>query len=101
MGTNWWNGALLRELFTDEEVALVLSMPVSNIGQGDAQVLRGTKNGLFSIKSAYFIQKEIDEQGATECATIIQYGEISGNSSFQMWRKNFCGGLAMRFFPLK
>jgi hypothetical protein len=50
-----WNIPLLQELFSDEEVELVLTTPISNSGQGDIQVWRGTKNGLFSVKSAYFI----------------------------------------------
>lgn len=42
---------------------------VSVIDQGDVQVWRATKNGIFSVKSAYYIQKDLEAKGVAECSS--------------------------------
>ena len=56
--TKWWNLPMIKNLFAEEEVNLILSLPISVANQGDKQIWKGTKNGFFSVKSAYFIQKD-------------------------------------------
>lgn len=64
--TKWWNINILENLFLKEEIQLILSLPISTANQGDKQIWRGTKNGLFSVKSAYFLQKEMEQRGVAE-----------------------------------
>jgi hypothetical protein len=59
---------LLRNLFTGEKVNLVLSLPVSVTDQGDVQVWRGTKTDIFLLKSANYIQKDLEAKGVAECS---------------------------------
>jgi hypothetical protein len=64
-----WNMAKLETLFSKEEIQLILSLPLSVANQGDKQIWRGTKNGLFSVKSAYFIQKEMEQRGRAKTSS--------------------------------
>ena len=67
--TKWWNLPMLKNLFAEEEVNLILSLPISVANQGDKQIWRGTKNGFFSVKSAYFIQKDLERKNEAESST--------------------------------
>ena len=101
--TKWWNISLLKNIFSKEEVNLILSMPISATNPGDKQIWRGTKNGLFSVKSAYFIQKELERNGTAESSSgtgISKCGRRFGIYNFQMLRKIFYGVLAIKFCPL-
>jgi hypothetical protein len=62
---NWWNLSLLEQLFTKEEVQLILTMRVSVSSQADVCIWRGNKNGLFSVRSAYYIHMEMEKKGAS------------------------------------
>lgn len=67
--TKWWKSDLLGNIFTQEDVRLIHFLPVSISIQEDHQVWRGTKNGFFTVKSAYYLQKELETKGAAECST--------------------------------
>jgi hypothetical protein len=56
--TKWWNLALLELLFTKEEIMAIKSIPISATDQADKLIWRGTTKGNFSVRSAYYIQKE-------------------------------------------
>ena len=77
--TKWWNLPMLKNNFSEEEVNLILSMPISVTNRGDKQIWRGTKNGLFSVKSAYFIQKELDRKEEAESS--------SGTGTSKVWKE--------------
>ena len=67
--TKWWNLPMLKNLFSEEEVNLILSLPISVANQRDKQIWKDTKNRLFSVKSAYFIQKELEQKGEVESSS--------------------------------
>jgi hypothetical protein len=67
--THWWNLPLLENLFTKEEAQLILTLPVSTTSQEDTCIWRGTKNGSFSVRSAYYIQREIERSGIAESSS--------------------------------
>jgi hypothetical protein len=46
-------------LFTEEEVKNIRKIPLSSTDQKDTLIWRGTKNGVFSVRSAYHMQKEL------------------------------------------
>jgi hypothetical protein len=77
--TNWWNIPMLKNIFVDEEINLILSLPISVANQGDKQIWRGTKNGLFSVKRAYFIKKEMERKEEAESS--------SRKGSSRVWRE--------------
>lgn len=57
--TMGWNVPLLESTFTAEEVQVIQSIPLSCTNQEDVQIWRGTKNGVYSVRSAYYIQQEL------------------------------------------
>ena len=60
--TRWWDSSLLDSMFSKEEVSIVQSIPVSMSNQEDRCIWRGTKDGHFTVKSAYHLQQEINAQ---------------------------------------
>jgi hypothetical protein len=60
--TGWWDIDLLKRIFTTEEVNLIQAMPVSSTSQDDILVWRGTKTGMFTVRSAYYIQLELEKR---------------------------------------
>jgi hypothetical protein len=59
VSTNWWNYELIREIFPEDEAKRICSMVVSPLGQKDQIVWAGTKKGIFTVRSAYHLAKEI------------------------------------------
>jgi hypothetical protein len=57
--TKWWNNPLLACLFSKEEIDKIHTIPISCTNQEDTFIWRGTKNGTFSVRSAYHLQKEL------------------------------------------
>jgi hypothetical protein len=60
--TGWWDSELLNRIFIPEEVDLIQAMPISSTNQDDILVWRGAKTGLFSVRSAYYIQLELEKR---------------------------------------
>jgi ribonuclease HI len=56
--TKGWNFVLLERLFSREEIISIQSVPLSITNQEDALIWRGTKKGIFTVRSAYFLEKE-------------------------------------------
>lgn len=59
--TNWWNFPLIQELFSREESAIICNIPICPQRQQDKLVWVGTKNGVFTIRSAYHMAKDREE----------------------------------------
>jgi ribonuclease HI len=58
--TKWWNYALLEQIFSREDLQAIQSIPLSATDQADALIWRGTAKGIFTVRSAYHIQKECE-----------------------------------------
>jgi ribonuclease HI len=67
--TRWWKPNLLEQIFSQPDVQAICSIPISGTNQEDRQIWRGTKNGLFSVKSAYYMQVELKEKEMAGCST--------------------------------
>lgn len=52
-----WRGDLLKEVLGEEEADTVKTIPISRLGFSDKQIWGYTKSGLFSIKSAYHLER--------------------------------------------
>jgi hypothetical protein len=70
--TLWWNTTLISEIFSVEEAALIYNVPISPPRQEDNLVWLGTKNGVFTVKSAYHMAIEYREasKGSTSTPNI-------------------------------
>ncbi|KAG2725009.1 hypothetical protein I3760_01G047300 [Carya illinoinensis] len=53
-----WNEALIREIFVEAEVEQILSLPLSKMGSDDKMVWGPSRKGLFSVRSAYYLEME-------------------------------------------
>jgi hypothetical protein len=62
----WWNKALVEHIFSAEENAIIQSIPISQTNKEDRLYWRGTTRGTFSVRSAYYIQKSMEEAQVTE-----------------------------------
>jgi ribonuclease HI len=51
-----WNTALVRDLFNAEDADLICNLAISKYGQKDVLFWRGTSDGNFSVRSAYFME---------------------------------------------
>lgn len=60
--TNWWNTDLVKSVFNTEEANIICSMVVSPHRGKDGLAWAGTKNGQFTVRSAYHLAKESFEK---------------------------------------
>jgi hypothetical protein len=58
--SKWWNFPLLEFLFSSDGVEKIKEIPFSSTNQEDMLIWKGTKNGVFSVKSAYHMLKEVE-----------------------------------------
>ncbi|XP_059431505.1 uncharacterized protein LOC132165008 [Corylus avellana] len=56
-------------LFSKEEIVKILEIPTSCTNQVDLLIWRGTKNGIFSVKSAYHLQQEREVSAMASSST--------------------------------
>jgi hypothetical protein len=64
--TNWWKRSLVEEIFIADEVERICRMVISLNKQVDQLVWVGNKNGNFSIKSAYHLERHrIEMEGGS------------------------------------
>ena len=56
-GARTWNKILLHQLFSLEEVEVIQSIPLSIRRMSDRQVWHYEHNGIFLVKSAYYLAK--------------------------------------------
>lgn len=66
--THGWNFELVREIFPDDEARRICSMVVSSLRPKDQLVWAGTKKGIFMIRSAYHMAKEISMADQGGCS---------------------------------
>jgi hypothetical protein len=55
---------------------LINSIPLSRTNQLDKKIWKGTANGLFSVKSAYHLAKEIEDRQTAECSMGLQNSDV-------------------------
>lgn len=62
-----WKEELVQRIFTPEETEIIKSIPISSQLREDKKAWHYTTNRLFTVKSAYHLQKDI--QGITASGT--------------------------------
>ncbi|KAJ4963124.1 hypothetical protein NE237_023063 [Protea cynaroides] len=56
-----WKEEILHQLFSVEEVAAIKGIPLSFFPRPDRLIWKGTKNGRFTVKSAYHLLSNLKE----------------------------------------
>jgi hypothetical protein len=59
---------LIRAVFGEEETMVIINIPISPMLPRDRLIWRGTENGVFIIRSAYHLGKEIQNQEGGQCS---------------------------------
>jgi hypothetical protein len=57
--SKWWSRPVLEVLFSEDDVKRIQRIPLSQNNHEDIQYWKGSNNGLFTVKSAYHLHKEI------------------------------------------
>jgi hypothetical protein len=70
--TKMWDISLLHVLFRHEEVKVITNMPISPFLPPDRLIWQGTKNGSFSVQSAYHLGMELQDQSRGQSSTIVK-----------------------------
>jgi len=55
---NWWDIPLIKCIFSEDTVNKICSIPINPRFHMDKLIWRGTKNGVFSVRSAYHLEME-------------------------------------------
>ncbi|XP_040987877.1 uncharacterized protein LOC121235608 [Juglans microcarpa x Juglans regia] len=55
-----WKKELVKEIFGEAEADTIIKIPISSTGVEDKLIWVGTKDGVFTVKSAYHLQKELN-----------------------------------------
>jgi hypothetical protein len=79
LDAGWWNFPLIQSIFSPDEAQLICSLTPNPSGQADKRIWVGTASGLFTVKSAYHLQKELVQRAQGECS--------SDSGARQVWTK--------------
>ena len=66
--TNWWNISLIKEIFIKEEMEMICGMAICPRSQQDRVVCTGNKSGLFTVRSAYHLAKDLENREVGSCS---------------------------------
>ena len=70
---------MIQDIFSEDETSRICSLPLSPGGQLDKLVWAGTKNGIYSIRSAYHLDRSLLERHKWE--------SFNSNTVTVFWRK--------------
>lgn len=76
--TKKWKEDALTNLFSPSEAEVIKSIPISLGGREDKIVWHYTTNGAFSVKSAYYLHKDLENKHVGESS--------SGNLHSDIWK---------------
>jgi hypothetical protein len=76
---NWWDIPLIEQIFTEDTVEKICSIPINPRSQEDKLIWTGTNNGRFSVRSAYHL--EVGRRDRDNWST------SRGNSVSLLWRR--------------
>jgi hypothetical protein len=71
-----WNLNVIASLFQEYEMMAIKSIPLSSTNQENRLIWKGTVNGLFSVKSAYHLAKELEDRNKAECSKSMHSSEV-------------------------
>ena len=83
--TKRWQKDILDKIFLGFEVENILSIPIPHYPQEDQLIWVGNKKGIFTVKSAYFLAREIIEKHERGESLV---GDICAPLWKKMWHLN-------------
>jgi hypothetical protein len=92
-----WNVAKLNDLFYEEDVADIVRIPVGRAGTDDYAAWNYTKNGVFTVKSAYHLNVQMQKCRKSNASTSLSVdehkgwlalwsAEVPGKAKIHVWR---------------
>jgi hypothetical protein len=72
----WWNTTLIQAVFSEEEAKVITNIPLSPVLPKDRLLWRGTQHGDFTVRSAYHLGIEIQEQEGGQCSHMTKGLEV-------------------------
>nr|XP_051207334.1 uncharacterized protein LOC127323201 [Lolium perenne] len=96
-GGQGWNESKLGEVFFDVDVDDILKIPVGRAGTGDYLAWNYTKNGVFSVRSAYHLKMHLNSarSGSASSSTSLDdhrgwlalwAANVPGKAKIHVWR---------------
>jgi hypothetical protein len=73
---------LIHEIFLEEEANMICGLPICPGSQRDRLEWMGTKNGMFTVKSAYHLSKELCDFTIGSCS--------NSDSNSEQWKNVWC-----------
>lgn len=70
-----WKAELIEPAFNEEDAQLICSLPVSVQGANDKLMRIKSSNGMFSVKSAYFVDLEMEQHSRVQTSNDVS-GEV-------------------------
>jgi hypothetical protein len=80
--TRWWNFPFIHSVFRPDEANVITSLALSPLLREDRRIWMGTKNSLFSVRSAYHMEKSCQERDKGECSLVA----IAKSVWRQIWK---------------
>jgi ribonuclease HI len=92
-----WNEALLNDVFFDGDVADIVKTPVGRAGSEDYIAWNYTKNGIFTVKSAYHLRMQLKDRETNQvgCSNSCEEhrgwlalwgADVPGKARIHVWR---------------
>jgi hypothetical protein len=104
INTNWWNVALIKEIFSAEESDLICGIAVSPRGGEDRRIWKFNKSGDFTVKSAYHLAKEkfeVDKGNSSNRDRIMPLWKVIWNIEVPRAAKSFLWKACSGILPTK
>jgi hypothetical protein len=76
---NWWDVPLIKNIFSEETVDRICSIPINPRFHEDKLIWRGTKKGGFSVRSAYHLEMERRDREKGSSSSV--------HSDSHLWRR--------------
>jgi hypothetical protein len=74
--TGWWNTQLIHSIFNKSEAESICSLAISPQQRDDKLIWSGTKNGFFTVRSVYHMEKARSVKEKGECSKKAIYSEV-------------------------
>ena len=92
--TRMWKGELISEIFLKDEARMIKSIPLSPFSAEDRLIWHGTKNGIFLVRSAYFL--EMDKMASQRGSSSNSRKGIEQKESQQKKHQFLCWNICVK-----
>ena len=71
-----WDEHIIGTIFSKEEATTIRSILLSSTNQEDQLIWRGIANGIFSVKSAYHLAREVEDRNRAESSMGLHNNQV-------------------------